>query len=148
MSTFWDATTRDDICRRVNRLTPHSTAQWGKFTPAGMMAHLNNAVRMAIGELPCEPKNVPLRFFPLKQLVLYVLPFPKGAPTAHELLVGCNGAELKVEQEAFAQLALRAAAKSPADAWPDHPAFGAMSHKAWGALIAKHAEHHLKQFGV
>jgi hypothetical protein len=148
MPTFWDPAIRDDYCRRVGQLTPNATARWGKFTAAGMMAHLNNAVRLAVGELPCEPKNVPLRFFPLKQLVLYVLPFPKGAPTAHELLVGCTAADLKTEQETFVQLAQRAATKSPADAWPDHPAFGAMSHKAWGKLLAKHVEHHLKQFSV
>jgi hypothetical protein len=148
MPTFWDADTRAEYCRRVGRLTPNATARWGKFTAAAMMAHLNNAVRMSIGELPCEPKNVPLRFFPLKQLVLYVLPFPKNAPTAHELLVGCNAADLTIEQQTFVQLAQRAATKSPADAWADHPAFGAMSHQAWGKLLAKHVEHHLTQFGV
>jgi hypothetical protein len=148
MPTFWDATTRDDICRRVKQLTPDTPARWGKFDAAAMTAHLNDGMRMAMGELHCAPKKVPIRFFPLKQLILYVLPFPKGAPTAPELLARCNDADLAAEQEQFVVLAHRAAAKRSTDAWPDHPAFGSMSHQAWGRLIAKHTEHHLKQFSV
>ena len=57
MPTFWDSDAREDICRRVERLTPDAPAQWGKFTPAKMLAHLNDALRMASGELPVAPKN-------------------------------------------------------------------------------------------
>jgi len=148
MATFWDAATREDLCRRVSALTPDAKARWGKFTAAQMVAHLNDALRMATGELPVQPKNLPIRYFPLKQLILYVLPFPKGAPTAPELLARCSTADLKTEQAAFRALAASTAARSSADRWPDHPAFGTMSHAAWGKLINRHTDHHLKQFGV
>ena len=29
-----------------------------------------------------------------------------------------------------------------------HPVFGNLSYRAYGVLIARHADHHLKQFGV
>ena len=148
MATFWDRATRESLCRRITSLTPDATARWGKFTAAQMVAHLNDAMRMATGDLPVQPKNLPIRYFPLKQLILYVLPFPKGAPTAPELLARCAAADLKTEQAEFVILAERTAAKSPADTWPDHPAFGSMSHAAWGKLINRHTDHHLKQFGV
>ena len=148
MATFWDRTTREDLCRRITRLTPDTKPRWGKFTAAQMVAHLNDAMRMATGELLVQPKKLPIRYFPLKQLLLYVVPFPKGAPTAPELLARCDAADLKTEQTEFVSLAERVAAKSGADRWPDHPAFGSMSHAAWGQAIKKHTEHHLKQFGV
>lgn len=148
MPTFWDTATRDALCRRVARLSSESPASWGRFTAAQMVAHLNDAMRMATGELPVAPKKLPLRYFPLKQLVLYVLPFPKSAPTAPELLARCDAADLRTEQAEFTKIAARTAARSASDRWPDHPAFGTMSHKAWGKLIDKHTEHHLKQFGV
>jgi hypothetical protein len=148
MPTFWDADTRDELCRRVSRLSSDSKANWGKFTAAQMVAHLNDAMRMATGELPVAPKNLPLRYFPLKQLVLYVLPFPKGAPTAPELLARCDAADLRSEQSEFGTIAARTAARQASDRWPAHPAFGAMTHKAWGKLIYRHTDHHLKQFGV
>jgi hypothetical protein len=113
-----------------------------------MVAHLNDAMRMATGDLKVTPKHLPIRYFPLKQLILYVLPFPKGAPTAPELLARCAAADLKTEQVEFVQLAERAASKSATDPWPDHPAFGPLSRSAWGKLIRKHTEHHLRQFGV
>ena len=124
MATFWDSSTRADICRRVNQLTPETKGQWGKFTAAQMVAHLNDAMRMATGDLKVAPKRLPIRYFPLKQLILYVFPFPKGAPTAPELLARCDAADLKTEQAQFAQLAERAASKSASDPWPDHPADG------------------------
>ena len=148
MSTFWDRSTREAMCRRIERLTPDARAQWGKFTPAQMVAHLNDAMRMATGELPVAPRKLPIRYFPLKQLILYVLPFPKSAPTAPELLARCDAADLEVEQAAFARIAETTASKSSSDRWPDHPAFGPMSHKAWGKLVFKHTDHHLKQFGL
>ena len=148
MATFWDRSTREEMCRRINRLTPDSKPRWGKFTAAQMVAHLNDAMRMASGELAVQPKTLPIRYFPLKHLILYVFPFPKGAPTAPELLARCAAADLKAEQVQFADIAARTAAKSASDRWPDHPAFGPLSHTAWGKLINKHTEHHLKQFGV
>jgi hypothetical protein len=113
-----------------------------------MVAHLNDAMRMATGDLPVAARKLPIRYFPLKQLILYVFPFPKGAPTAPELLIRCDAADLCAEQAVFVQLAERAAAKSAHDRWPDHPAFGPLSHAAWGKLISKHTEHHLRQFGL
>jgi hypothetical protein len=148
MATFWDRATREDICRRLAGLTPDARPRWGQFTAAQMVAHLNDALRMATGELSVSSKKLPIRYFPLKQLILYVLPFPKSAPTAPELIARCGAAELETEQAAFVTLAERAAARSAADPWPDHPAFGTMSHAGWGKIIRKHTEHHLKQFGV
>jgi hypothetical protein len=148
MPTFWDSAARDALCRRVEQLTPDARAQWGKFTASKMVAHLNDALRMATGDLPVAPKNLPLRFWPIKQLVIYVLPFPKSAPTAPELLARGEAAELHTEQAAFRGLASHVAAKAADETWPPHPAFGDLSHKAWGVLIWRHTDHHLRQFGL
>ena len=113
-----------------------------------MLAHLNDAMRMATGELPVAPKNLPLRYFPLKQLVVYVLPFPKSAPTAPELLARCTGAQFEEEKAEFRKIVDRLASKPATDVWPEHPAFGPMTYRAWGVLKYRHADHHLKQFGV
>ena len=43
-------------------------------------------VRMSLGDLPVREKRIFLRYPPFKQLVLYVFPFPRGAPTARELI--------------------------------------------------------------
>lgn len=146
--TFWDAATRDEICRRVERLNVDTTPRWGRFNAARMLAHLNDAMRMALGELPVAPKHTPLRRPLIKQLVIYVAPWPKSAPTAPELIARCDGAQFGEERAAFIPIVERLAAKPTTGPWPEHPAFGTMTRRAWGVLLARHIDHHFKQFGV
>jgi hypothetical protein len=116
------------------------------MTPAKMLAHLADACRMALGELPVRPKKIPLiSMFPFKQLVIYYLPFPKSSPTAPELIER-SPEEFAAERANVLQLVARVAA-APSLA-PTHPIFGAMSRADWAALSYKHFDHHLRQFGV
>lgn len=147
MATIWDDADRQALVTRIRQVSPDATALWGSMTARGMLAHLHECARMALGELHVQPKKLPIRYPPLKQFIIYLMPFPKGAPTAPELIRRSADdwiSEL-VEVEAAIE---RLAAKSPTSAWPDHPAFGSMSHRAWGALVYRHTEHHLKQFGA
>lgn len=145
MPTIWDPATRHALVARIERLTADATPAWGSMNAPGMAAHLNDALRMAIGELPVKPRWMPIRYFPLKQLIVYVLPMPKSAPTAPELLVRGSDADLARERAAFAGNLEKVAA---APTLVDHPAFGRLTRTAWGALIWKHTDHHLRQFGV
>ncbi len=148
MKTFWDPIAREEICSRIERLTPETKARWGKFNAAQMLAHLNDSMRMAIGELPVAAKRSPIRYAPLKQLIIYVLPFPKGVPTAPELLTRCDRPAFDEERAAFRGVVERLVGKSRSDQWPEHPAFGTLTYRAWGVLGYRHADHHLRQFGV
>lgn len=149
MPTMWDDPVRADLVSRVHRLTPNHAAKWGKFTVSAMLAHVNDALRMATGELMPDAKGrAPsfLKWPPVRYLFVHVLPMPKGAPTAPELLARSTSAELAQEQQTFQTLieALpRCATLAPA-----HPAFGPLTRRDWGVLMHKHVDHHLRQFGV
>ena len=147
MASIWDPAVRADLTRRAQGLTPAHTAKWGEFSVAGMMAHLNDATRMTLGELQVKAKAPPfLRLAPVRYLLIHVLPMPKRAPTAPELLARTSSADLAAEQATFAQLLDRLGqATTLAGA---HPAFGPMTRNDWGALAHKHTDHHLRQFGV
>ena len=147
MKTFWDADTREAALARIDRLTDASRPAWGTMTADRMLAHLAESMKMAIGDLPCKPRKLPIRFFPLKQLIIYAFPFPKGAPTAPELLAGAEAPVAGLKGE-LRELLARFAARRDARDWPLHPAFGRLTPRAWGALTAKHFDHHLRQFGV
>jgi len=146
--TAWEPSFRASLADRVARLTADARPLWGKFNATGMLAHVNDSYRMALGDLYVKPKNLPLRYTPIKQLVIYVAPFPKGAPTAPELLARCDSANLADEQRAYTELLARLAAVTPATKMQDHPAFGKLTHRAYGVLIARHTDHHFKQFGL
>ena len=148
MPSMWDERARHELLARAERLTPDAPARWGKFNCPGMMAHVNDAMRMALGEIHPPLRKSALRLFPLKQLIIYVFPFPKGAPTASSLLARCDGAAFQDEVQAFRQILQRLAARAGDTTWPAHPAFGPMSRRDWGALGYKHVDHHFTQFGV
>jgi len=136
-----------ELHERVQRLTTTQKPHWGRMTPLQMVAHLSDSLRMASGELEVAPKKVPLRFSPLKQVVLYFLPIPKGLPTSPELMARKPGdlsfevAGLREEINGLVERGAEALA-------PSHPAFGRLSAKQWGVLIYRHMDHHLRQFGV
>jgi hypothetical protein len=148
MRSVLDEGDRKALCRRVASLTAHSSPQWGRFTVATMLAHLCQSTRMALGELPVKPRGrVAFQRFPLKHLILYVFPFPKGAPTAPELLAAPPG-PFEADQSTLQTLLERLGAGPCDGAGPVHPLFGPLSRKEWGALAYKHSDHHLRQFGV
>lgn len=145
--TIFSDTDRAALLARIDRLSATAPAAWGKFTAPKMVAHCISAVRMALGDEPCAPRQSVLSNALVRYLVIYHLPWPKGAPTAPELLArvpdtwDADVAALKHELN-------RAAANGVAGRWVAHPAFGDLSPHAWGVLIHRHLSHHLTQFGA
>jgi len=148
MTTMWDPAAARQIRARIAQLTPEHTRQWGRMSAQQMVCHLSESLKMAIGDLPVAPKRLPLRYPPLKQLIVYVAPFPRNAPTAPELTIAATPRAWSDDLSTLQQLIDRFASR-PADAdWPEHPAFGRLSRRAWGVLAYRHIDHHLRQFGV
>ena len=148
MGSILNENDRTAISDRLRSLSAGSTARWGKMSLVQMLNHLQLSGRMAVGELPVTSANVRVaQLFPLKHLLLYVLPFPKGAPTARELY---PGAAPSIEEERAAVLALldRIAAGPREGVGPAHPLFGPLTWSEWGSATYKHVDHHLKQFGA
>jgi hypothetical protein len=148
MASIWQEAARHGLLTRLDRLTAEAPARWGKFNCSAMLAHVNDALRMPLGEVTPEPKKLPMRFFPLKQFIIYVMPFPKGVPTAPALLARCDTAVFRDEVQGFRQILDRLAKRAGETSWPPHPAFGPMSTRSWGVLGYRHTDHHFTQFGV
>jgi hypothetical protein len=147
MKSLWQEPARREILARLERLSPEARAGWGRLDAPRMLAHVTDALRMAFGDLPTASKRLPLRFPPLKQLVFYWLPMPKGAPTAPELLARpCI--DWVGEREACRALVERFATERRERPWPAHPAFGTLTAQQWGILAYRHTDHHLRQFGA
>ena len=139
---------RAEIVKRLQSLSESSTRQWGNMNVAGMLQHLHLSARMAVGEIsvPSGSKRV-FQVFPLKHLIIYVLPFPKGAPTAPALKPEVE-ASFEAERKAVLELLERMGTGPREGAGPSHPLFGPLTWHEWGVTTYKHADHHLKQFGA
>jgi hypothetical protein len=147
MRTAWQEEARREIIARASRVRPDTIPRWGTMSAPRMLAHIADALKMAIGDLRVAPRRGPLRFPPLRHAIIYWIPFPKGAPTAPELLAR-TATEWDREVAGLQDLLDRFATRKPDDEWPEHPAFGKLTGRDWGALVYKHTDHHLQQFGV
>jgi hypothetical protein len=148
MGSILNDSDRTSLINRMSSLTASTPARWGKMNVVAMLRHLGLSARMATGDLAVASVNKrPFQIFPLKHLLLYVLPFPKGAPTATELHPG--EAESFDEERALLLNLLEQIAAGPHDGpGPAHPLFGPLSRREWGVVTYKHVDHHLKQFGA
>jgi len=145
--SLWDANRRDEILARVGSVTDASKQRWGRMTADRMLCHLTESFKMALGELPVVPLKLPVRYPLLKQLAIYLLPIPKGLPTMPELLAA--PATPVADARADLQSAIRRfGERDRAKEWPEHAAFGRLSPNAWGVLMYRHCDHHLRQFGA
>jgi len=86
MASLWDAADSERIRTRIGRLLPDTFPRWGSFTSPQMVCHLCDSLRLIMGEIQAAPINKLLHVQPFKALALYVLPWPKGARSAPELL--------------------------------------------------------------
>lgn len=144
MKSIWDDSARGELLARFGKLRPDQKPHWGKLDVYGMMAHVCDPMRAAMGEMEVAEKPTPFKNPIMRWLIIYIAPWPKGAPTAPEFLVG------RAQDVTSGITALQAAMTrfaSCAEPRP-HPAFGKLSRKDWGCLTWRHMDHHLRQFGV
>lgn len=147
MPTVWNPTQREQLLARLSQLDPAAAPRWGTMSPPHMVTHITDQMRIALGELPCKRINVPFRYFPLRELVVYVLPWPKGAPTAPEMIARAPQ-QWDDEIAQFERAIARVLGRHEHGSFTEHPAFGNLSQRAWGVLMYRHIDHHLRQFGV
>ena len=156
MHSLLKSESRDSLWRRTAGLRPDTPARWGDFTAPRMLAHLIQSLRMTTGALAIPPQPAPwvLSHAPLKHLLIYVLPFPRGMSTFPELLARPAEEPQDLSDSAWAdelrvfRTELEAVgAMDPAGGWPDHGAFGPLTAREWGVLQYRHLAHHLRQFG-
>lgn len=139
---------RAEIISRLNSLSASSTRRWGSLDVAGMLQHLRRSAQMTLGELPVPSKSKrALQTFPLKHLILYVIPFPKGAPTAPELKP-VDAVSFEAERAALLGMLEQIGTGPREGQGPAHPLFGPLTWQEWGVATYKHTNHHLKQFGA
>ncbi len=146
--TIFDATSRTAILDRLARLRPESQRRWGTMTPNQMMCHLEDSLRCATGVTPTQSRGGLLANRVLRWIIIYVMPWPKGrVQTAKEMLVTKPG-EFEADRRRLQETLERAAVQGAGGTWAAHPAFGDLAGRDYGALIHRHFDFHLRQFGV
>lgn len=148
MKSLSDESARSAVILRLSALASDAQPAWGRLTAPRMLCHAADTLRMALGELPtAPPTKLAFTRFPLKQLLLYIVPMARNLPTAPELLTTAPDS-FEADRERVAKLIQRFADTPASGMGPRHPFFGPLSWPQWAALQWRHLDHHLRQFGV
>jgi len=145
---IWDPAVRSSLASRIQRVRPDAKPRWGKRNANQMVLHCAQGIEMMMGTYPVKRRSGPLRFPPLRYLIIHVFPFPKSAPTAPELIPPVDAGDFSANVARLQKRIVELGERGPSGTYAEHPAFGRLSPDTLGVLGKKHLDHHLKQFGV
>ena len=144
LGTIQDEAERRELFRRLHSLTPASQARFGTLDAPRMLCHMQDQIRVALGDTECRQHRSVFRFPPLRWLALR-LPVPKGKLKTVREMQQAQPVDWKADMRVLVELTERLAA---ADMTAPHPVLGRLGLKTWGVLTWKHFDHHLAQFGA
>jgi hypothetical protein len=148
MKSLFNPADNQEMLDRVNRLTPSTSAQWGKMRVDQMLAHCQGPFKVAYGELILKRGLIGLLFGSIaKKQLAGTEPFKPNLPT-HPKFVVADQRVFQDEKEKLVALIKRFGKGPSAIVLDMHPFFGKMSSQEWDSLMWKHLDHHLRQFGV
>jgi hypothetical protein len=152
MENFHNSEDYQKLIDRITALSPNAKAQFGKMNVNEMICHLNDSMKVALGEIrPKHIGNFITRMAFLKRFVLSRKSFQKEkVETAKEVNPHKEGSKptdfQKDKETLFALMAEYKEKYKNMEAMP-HPIFGTFSHEDWGRQIYMQTVHHLEQFG-
>ena len=146
--TLLDRNHRQGLMARFRSLRPEARARWGRMVAPEMLAHLSDQMRHTLGDVPIVRHPSPLRWPIVKQVVLYLLPWPRGRVQGPPEAFVTRPTGWEEDLAAFEALVERFVSAAERTDWPEHPFFGGMSRRSWGAFCHRHFDHHLRQFGA
>ena len=147
MGSLLNAKDRESILSRLLRLQANTRPLWGRFTAGAMICHVTTGVGQGLGEVELDPPSGPLTHWPLNWLVIHVIPFPKNAAAAPDMLKRAPST-FDGDMATLRGMIARYADQDPKREWPESRVFGRISGRSWGVLQYKHLDHHLRQFGL
>ena len=149
MKSLFNAPDNQEVIDRINALSPASKPLWGKMHVAQMLAHAQQPLKVALGELKLKRGLMGFFFGKMaKRKLLADAEMKKNMPTAKEFLIRTDVifAEEKKKLIALVQRFYQGGPNGLTQ--EDHPFFGKLTTEEWDQLQYKHLDHHLKQFGV
>lgn len=148
MKTVFDESTRKELATRIRSLQDSSKPEWGKMTLYQMLLHCIKCEEFYQGKIS-EKRSFIGRIFgrmALKSLLNDGQTFRKNSPTGASFKITDTTGDLEVAKEKWIELINEYAGYEP-DLFM-HWFFGKMTKEQVGYFVYKHADHHLRQFGV
>lgn len=149
MKTMFDKATRSELINRINSLHKNSTANWGKMNVYQMTKHCSIWDEWTLGKnnYPYKQEFLGKIFgkMALKSNTKDDRPLPMKMPAGKAFTVKGEG---DVEQQKKIWISLVEDYGRYSNPAFVHDFFGRMTEEQIGIFAYKHADHHLRQFGV
>ena len=150
MKNLLDASTAEEVKRRILLLRDDSPREWGKMDAAQAMAHCATGMQMGLGDIRPPRKLIGrlLGWMIKSKALADDAPMHRNSPTVESMIVN-DQRDLVAERERLCELIDRFVKGGRAGCTTHpHPFFGPMTPNEWGILMYKHLDHHLRQFGA
>jgi len=144
---MWHADDRRSLIARMDQVSPPRAPRWGTMNAEQMVKHVTAQMELSLGDLDVKAHSSWLGRWPMSYLLIYWLPWPKGAPTAPEL-IQFSSAHWDETRAKFKRVFDGVVAQGPEGDFAPHPLFGKLNSRTWGVLMYRHMDHHLRQFGL
>ncbi|MCW3128192.1 MAG: hypothetical protein JWO03_3850 [Bacteroidetes bacterium] len=142
---------KQEVLDRLDKLTETTERKWGSMLVNQMLAHMNDAHKIALGMKAVKDTSTFFSHNIMFPAAVYILPsWPKGEKTAPELdqkQEGTKARNFYTELE-FLKKMMDIFEEREATKMHPHPMFGQLTKKQWADLLKKHFDHHLRQFSV
>jgi hypothetical protein len=141
--------------RRLRALHPLARRRWGTMSPAQAVEHLAESYRSRVEGRALPRRGNLLHRTLLRWLLLHTpLRWPRGrprtpGPQAPE--AGSHAAadpRFRARIEELCSLLRAFSALGPRMHRVEHPLFGRLSAREWATWAYRHADHHLRRFGL
>ena len=147
---LFDTATAELVIKRVEKLQADTAPLWGQMTATEMLLHCNTLHEKLMVPSNNAIKKTSIKQYFIRGIVLYLMPgYPKNkkTPKMFEVKGLIDASEFAEQKRRYIELIGKIQAHT-GDINHHHPYFGQMSKKQWGISAYKHADHHLRQFGV
>jgi len=153
MKTLARPRDRAEIAERLLVVRPQSERLWGTLSAHQMVCHVGDAYRMALARKAVEDASTLLDRTLVKWIALYApLRWPPGIRTRPEIDQrngeGTPPRDFETDVAEAGELLDALVSDGPGLEGRAHPVFGVLSRAAWLRWGYRHADHHLRQFGV
>ncbi len=140
--------TRAEVVARIFALNPESSGLWGEMSTARVLPHLADAMRLAFedGEVVTADADAP--FAAKRREWIHEWPWPEGKAKSPPEGMKTQPTNWETDVASLVDSIERFANLNPEELAASHPLFGRMTLNDWDALMFKHLDHHLRQFGV
>jgi Protein of unknown function (DUF1569) len=149
MRTLANPSDYELLITRLRSISPQDTARWGRMNVSQMLLHLDEAIRVPLGDFEVSEHTSLVWQTVMKWAALwYPRAWPQNISTRPELDLcqrGIYSDDFETARSgALTQLTRLYSARLQG---VKHPFFGSLSRREWMRWGWLHTDHHLRQFG-